>query len=54
MDVLKQMLEERTDVEYTEVRFRSDEGFGSVRAFVSFKSHNTYHLVLSIPFPTCS
>ena len=35
MDVLKEMLKENTDVEYTEIRFRSNEGFASVKAFVS-------------------
>ena len=35
MDLLKKLLE-GTDIEYTEVKFRSDQGFSSARAFVSY------------------
>ena len=35
VDILKKMLDENAEVDYTEIRFRSDKGFGSVKAFVS-------------------
>lgn len=36
MDALKKMLDASEDIiEYTEVRFRSSEGFSSVKTFVS-------------------
>ena len=38
IDILKGMLAERTKVEYTEVRFKSNEGFASAKAFVSENS----------------
>ena len=39
MDALKLMLEDNTDVEYSEVRFRSDQGLGSINIFVSWSNY---------------
>ena len=40
MDLFKKLLD-GADVEYSEVRFRSDEGFSSANAFVSL--NNSLH-----------
>ena len=37
MDLFKKLLDS-TDVEYSEVRFRSDEGFSGANAFVSLNN----------------